>query len=88
LGKKEQSVANKIAILETANQVAADSNDLANIKNPTPVVKKGGKDETENPEVKIVKEKDKEKPVVSMIQEESKEMNDLREHLLKKIELV
>jgi len=32
LGKKKQSVAHNIAILETANQIAAENNVLANTK--------------------------------------------------------
>ena len=61
------------------------------------------KEDTENPEVKIVqedgtekpvkimiREEDTEKPVKIVIQEEKKkeEMNELRKHLLKKIDLV
>ena len=47
-------------------------------------------EDTKKAEVKIFQEEDTEKPVKIVIQEEKKkeEMNELRKHLLKKIDLV
>jgi len=100
LKKKEQKIANNKVNLEKTN-LTPDDSVLINAKYPTLAVKKfqeEGKDnlrceavqkeDTENPEVKIVQEEDTEKPVKSIIQEERREMSELREHLVKKVDLV
>ena len=98
--KKETSEVKNKLILEKTKPEAKRKNVPTKIKKPTPKIEivlvedtENQEEDTEKPEVRIVKEEKSENQEVKIVQEEKKEeeikeMKELREKLLEKVDLV